>query len=110
MTINPVIEAAVARPATAQSQPVLPSASQNTAVASLQKSLLINQEVESANKMASRHSTTVQYRVHEASNAITVKVMDKETGQVIREIPPQKFLDMMSKLQELVGFIINEEA
>ena len=55
-------------------------------------------------------NTSVRYQVHKASKIITVQVVDDETGQVIREVPPAKFLDMMEKLQQLVGFIINEKA
>lgn len=110
MTVNSVIDAAVACTASAQSQLAKPSAREFNADAGNLSTPLIKERVENANKMTSRMNTTVRYRIHEASKLVTVKVMDKETGQVIREIPPQKFLDMMVALQDQVGFIINEKA
>jgi flagellar protein FlaG len=37
-----------------------------------------------------------------------VKVVDSETGEVIREIPPEKLLDMFANMLELAGLIIDE--
>jgi flagellar protein FlaG len=37
-----------------------------------------------------------------------VKVMDKEDGKVIREIPPEKTLDLVAKLWELAGILVDE--
>jgi flagellar protein FlaG len=34
--------------------------------------------------------------------------VNRETGEVIREIPPEKFLDMVAKLQELAGILVDE--
>ena len=48
--------------------------------------------------------------VHEATNRIVVRVVDDSTGEVVREIPPTKFLDMVSKLEKLAGFIMDEKA
>jgi flagellar protein FlaG len=110
MTVNSVIDAVAACAKPAQSQLATPSARQVHADAGETSAPLIKERVENANKMTSRMNTTVRYRIHEASKLVTVKVMDKETGQVIREIPPQKFLDMMEELQEQVGFVINEKA
>ncbi|MDR2899304.1 MAG: flagellar protein FlaG [Clostridiales bacterium] len=49
------------------------------------------------------------YSVHEATNRIAIKVLDKTTKEVIREIPPEKTLDAVAKMLELVGVIIDEK-
>jgi flagellar protein FlaG len=37
-----------------------------------------------------------------------VKVIDENTGEVIREIPPKKILDMVANMLELAGLLVDE--
>ena len=37
-----------------------------------------------------------------------VQVVDSDTGEIIREIPPQKILDLVAKLWELSGVFLDE--
>lgn len=50
----------------------------------------------------------ITFRVHEETERIIARVIDRETGELIREIPPEKFLDMVARLQELAGVFIDE--
>jgi flagellar protein FlaG len=43
----------------------------------------------------------------EKSEDISVVVTDKDTGKVIREIPPKEIQHLYTKLEELVGIIFN---
>ncbi|MEW6201265.1 MAG: flagellar protein FlaG [bacterium] len=63
----------------------------------------INQVLDALNK-------SLHFQVHKSTKRIMVKVVDDSTGEVIREIPPTKFLDMVSKLEKLVGFVMDEKA
>jgi uncharacterized FlaG/YvyC family protein len=36
-----------------------------------------------------------------------VQITDQSTGDVIREIPSEEFLDMAAKLQEMVGLMFD---
>jgi flagellar protein FlaG len=49
-----------------------------------------------------------EYSVHPKTHAIMVKVIDSDTNEVIREIPPEKFQDLVAKLWELSGLVIDE--
>jgi uncharacterized FlaG/YvyC family protein len=48
--------------------------------------------------------------VHEETGAIMVKVISEKDGKVIREVPPEKFLDLAAKIEEFVGSLFNETA
>jgi len=50
----------------------------------------------------------ITFRVHEETGRIIARVIDRKTREIIREIPPEKFLDMIARLQELAGVFINE--
>jgi flagellar protein FlaG len=50
----------------------------------------------------------LEYDYHERSGEYFVKVIDDETDKVIREIPPEKLLDVYSSLMEMVGLFYDE--
>lgn len=50
----------------------------------------------------------LRFRIHEPTREIIARIVNRETGEVIREIPPEKFLDMVAKLQELAGILVDE--
>ncbi|AKL93789.1 flagellar protein FlaG [Clostridium aceticum] len=66
--------------------------------------------IERANKSLITPPTELQFSIHEATKQISVKVTNTETKEVIREIPPEKILDMVAKMWELAGLIIDEKA
>jgi flagellar protein FlaG len=48
--------------------------------------------------------------VHEGTGDIMIKVISEKDGKVIREVPPEKFLDLAAKIEEFVGSLFNETA
>lgn len=64
--------------------------------------------IERANKAIIGANKTFEYSIHKATNQIMVKVIDKDTNEVIREIPPEKILDMVAKMWEMAGLIVDE--
>ncbi len=52
----------------------------------------------------------LKFKVHEETERIYVQVVDQETGEVLREIPPEKILDLVGQLQKLIGILIDEYA
>lgn len=65
--------------------------------------------IEEANSKIFMTNREFSYSFHEATNRVVVKVLDKKTKEVIREIPPEKNLDAVAKMMELVGIIIDEK-
>ncbi|GAE87814.1 flagellar protein FlaG [Acetivibrio straminisolvens] len=64
--------------------------------------------IEKANKAINGIHTQLEFSVHEKSKEIMVKVIDSETKEVIREIPPEKILDMVAAMLEMAGIIVDE--
>jgi len=56
--------------------------------------------IEKANKAINGIHTELEFSIHEKSKEIMVKVIDSETKEVIREIPPEKILDMVAAMLE----------
>ncbi len=49
-----------------------------------------------------------EFGIHEKTNRITVKIVDKDTKEVIKELPPEKMLDMIAKVWEYAGLVVDE--
>lgn len=51
-----------------------------------------------------------EFKVHQKSGSMIVKIYNKETDELIREIPPEKIVELVQRLQEIVvGSIIDEK-
>ncbi|MNW49111.1 flagellar protein FlaG [compost metagenome] len=55
-------------------------------------------------------TTILEMSVHEKTHQILVKVLNKDTGELIREIPPEKTLDLVAKMMEIAGILVDEKA
>lgn len=66
----------------------------------------IKKAVESLNKKM-EHSEAV-FGVHEGTNRVTIKIVDRDTKEVIKELPPEKTLDMIAKVWEMAGILVDE--
>ena len=51
----------------------------------------------------------LQFSVHEATGRTMVKVVDKETEKLIREIPPEDLLNLVNKLDEMIGILFDKK-
>lgn len=50
---------------------------------------------------------SVRFEKNQDSNEFVVKVVDTETDEVIRQVPPEEILDMHTRLEELRGNIVS---
>lgn len=66
----------------------------------------IDDAVKNANRRMER--TRCEYSYHKETNRVSIKVFDADTDEVIREIPPEKSLDMLQKMWEMAGILIDE--
>lgn len=67
----------------------------------------IKQAVEKLNK--SMFNSEAVFGIHEATQRLTIKIVDKETKKVIKELPPEKTLDMIAKVWEMAGILVDEK-
>lgn len=55
-------------------------------------------------------ASELQFSVDETSGARVVRVFDKSTKELIRQIPSQEMLDMASAIESLQGLLIKQKA
>ncbi|MGN9019260.1 flagellar protein FlaG [Lachnospiraceae bacterium HCP1S3_C3] len=54
-------------------------------------------------------NTECKFGIDEATNRITIKIVDKDTKKVIKEVPPEKTLKMIAKVWEMAGILVDEK-
>lgn len=67
----------------------------------------LKKAIEQMNKKMSNSEAV--FGIHEATNRVTIKIIDKDTKEVIKELPPEKTLDMIAKAWELAGLLVDEK-
>ena len=68
----------------------------------------IRKAVEDLNKKMISNTEAV-FGIHDGTNRVTIKMVDKTSKKVIREYPPEETLDMLAKIWELAGMMIDEK-
>ena len=63
--------------------------------------------VENINKNLSNSEAI--FGIHDATNRVTIKIVDKDSKEVLRELPPEKILNMIAKVWELAGLMVDEK-
>ncbi|MBU1627925.1 flagellar protein FlaG [bacterium] len=64
------------------------------------------------NKMVRLVSGRIQFKVHNATGQIIIQVIDTQTNEVIREIPPEKALNAEAKIRDvlhILGILMDEK-
>lgn len=64
--------------------------------------------IERANRAIAGATCNFEYSIHEKTKEIMVKVIDRDTKEVIREIPPERILDLVAKMWEMAGILVDE--
>lgn len=53
--------------------------------------------------------TRCEFSYHEEVNRVSIKVFNKETNEIIREIPPEESYKALEKIWEIAGLLIDEK-
>lgn len=96
------------RPVLAMSESEMGASEQEKDQAADSKGKMLRTAVSQANSKLKHSRTKCEFSYHEATKRISIKVLDKETNEVIREIPPEETLEMVEKMWELAGILVDE--
>ena len=66
----------------------------------------IRKAVDEINKKA--HNSEAVFGIHDATNRVTIKIVDKDTKKVLKEYPPEKTWDMIAKVWEMAGLLVDQ--
>ena len=67
----------------------------------------IKKAVEDINRQSA--NTEAIFGYHEGTNRVMIKIIDKDTKEVKKEYPAEKTLDMIQKVWEMAGLMVDEK-
>ena len=69
----------------------------------------LKRAVDKANNVLFKNNTHLKFQIHDKTRDVMVEIIDDETGEVLKEIPPKKIIDMMAKICEIAGVFVDEK-
>lgn len=69
----------------------------------------IKQAIDEANQITKMTKKSFEYAFDDQTNRVSITVRDLETDEVIREIPAEETLDMLARIWELAGIVVDEK-
>ena len=67
----------------------------------------IKKAVDEINKKA--HNSEAIFGIHDKTNRVMIKIVDKDTKKVLKEYPPEQTLDMIAKVWETAGLLVDHK-
>lgn len=68
----------------------------------------LEKAVDKSNDMAKVMNSQLRFQVDDKSGQVIVQVINKETKEVIRQIPSEEMVKLASRAEDLRGLIFNE--
>ena len=69
----------------------------------------IDSTISETNSKIKMSNTQLKYHIDEETQRISIKIIDKDTDKVIREVPPEETLEAIKKIWEIAGIIVDEK-
>lgn len=65
--------------------------------------------VNKMNEMLEVTNNTSKFMYHEGLDRYYVTIVDRETEEVVKEVPPKRLLDSYYEMQKMLGMIVDEK-
>ena len=69
----------------------------------------VQEAVNKMNEMLEVNNNTPKFMYHEGLERYYVTVVDRETEEIVKEIPPKKLLDAYYEMQKMLGMVVDEK-
>ena len=63
----------------------------------------VKEAVKAGNTMLQSASSSLSFEIDSATKQVVVKIVDRNTGELVRQIPTVEMLDFMRRMKELEG-------
>lgn len=69
----------------------------------------LKETVEKANQFLLGLKTQFDFKIHEGTGRTVVRLIDKQTHEVVKEIPPEKMLDILESVWDSAGILVDRK-
>ena len=66
--------------------------------------------MEQLNEIMRNINVDLQFQYHKEVNFMSVRMLDKKTGEVLREVPPEAMVEHMIKVHDWIGAFLDKTA
>jgi flagellar protein FlaG len=70
----------------------------------------MQQMMKELNELMSRINCNLEFSYHKEVNVMSVKMIDKATNEVIKELPPEEMIDNMIQAKDWIGAFLDKNA
>jgi len=67
---------------------------------------VVNELNQALKQINSRFSASVD----DATGMVVVRITDRNTGELVKQVPPQQVLDASVSMEKIIGLLVNDEA
>jgi len=74
---------------------------------------LVKEAADHGNQLMQTVSRNLQFKVDDATKEVVVKIVDSESGEVVRQIPTEQMLEFVKHLEQMqgkTGVVLNDRA
>ena len=76
----------------------------------VQKPIDVEEAIEKLNKYVQSQKKYVNFSVDEKTHSTVIRFFKTETGELIKQFPPEEILAMAAKIRESIGWIVDNKA
>jgi flagellar protein FlaG len=69
----------------------------------------MNSITETLNKFMAQWNANLQFSLHRDTAFLMVRFVDLKNNKVLKEFPPEKYLDMIANIRKFIGAIVDEK-
>lgn len=70
---------------------------------------MLDQQVDSMNDLLLINNTKVKFHLHEDLGRMYVQLVSQDTDEIVKEIPPEHFLDLVASMLKHAGLLIDKK-
>jgi flagellar protein FlaG len=94
----------------AKSEQLLAEKEQRLLDEKAQDKIKLTNSLDIADKLAKAFNKAIKFQIHDETEKLVVEIVDRETGNVIKQIPPEEMLRIAESVQEFLGLVVDEKA
>lgn len=64
--------------------------------------------IDDTNRIIFGEDNRFEFRIHDRTGRVMVKLVNNQTDEIIKELPPEKILDLVACIWDLVGILVDE--
>lgn len=70
---------------------------------------IIKEKIQDLNDIVDFLGRGIRFKLHDETDLLMTQIIDVKTQEVLKEMPPEEMLDLIARIEEMVGLIIDEK-